>query len=123
MEAVKNGALTHAPYKIKMGAPRTGFITSIDALAIGNAARDLGAGRYVKTDTLDLHAGIVLAKKVGEKVEEGECLATIYAADIVRATEVGTRLLQAIEIGDHAVGVPPLIYGIVDKDGLQPYMP
>lgn len=56
----------------------TGFIKAIEAIEIGIASRDLGAGRHKKDDVLDLSAGIYLHKKVGDFVEKGEKIATIY---------------------------------------------
>lgn len=56
----------------------TGFVKSIEAIEIGIASRDLGAGRHKKGDVLDLSAGIYIHKKVGDFVEKGEKIATIY---------------------------------------------
>ncbi|MDU5099199.1 MAG: thymidine phosphorylase [Peptoniphilus grossensis] len=56
----------------------SGFVKSIEAIEIGIASRDLGAGRHKKGDVLDLSAGIYLHKKVGDFVEKGEKIATIY---------------------------------------------
>ncbi|MFR6448895.1 MAG: thymidine phosphorylase [Peptoniphilus grossensis] len=56
----------------------TGFVKSIEAIEIGIASRDLGAGRHKKGDVLDLSAGIYLHKKVGDFVKKGEKIATIY---------------------------------------------
>ena len=55
-----------------------GFITKIDALKIGYLVKDLGAGRNTKEDPIDYGVGIVLHKKVGEYIEKGEPLLTIY---------------------------------------------
>ena len=68
----------------------TGFVKSIEAIEIGIASRDLGAGRHKKGDVLDLSAGIYLHKKVGDFVENGEKIATIY-------TEKKNEVAGAIE--------------------------
>ena len=68
----------------------TGFVKSIEAIEIGIASRDLGAGRHKKGDVLDLSAGIYLHKKVGDFVEKGEKIATIY-------TEKENEVAGAIE--------------------------
>ena len=68
----------------------TGFVKSIEAIEIGIASRDLGAGRHKKGDVLDLSAGIYLHKKVGDFVEKGEKIATIY-------TEKKNEVAGAIE--------------------------
>lgn len=56
----------------------TGFVKFIEAIEVGIASRDLGAGRHKKGDVLDLSAGIYLHKKVSDFVEKGEKIATIY---------------------------------------------
>ena len=68
----------------------TGFVKSIEAIEIGIASRDLGAGRHKKGDVLDLSAGIYLHKKVSDFVEKGEKIATIY-------TEKENEVAGAIE--------------------------
>ena len=56
----------------------TGYVNHIDSLEIGLSAMRLGAGRSKLTDVIDHSAGIVLNKKVGSFVKEGEVLATAY---------------------------------------------
>ena len=68
----------------------TGFVKAIEAIEIGIASRDLGAGRHKKGDVLDLSAGIYLHKKVGDFVKKGEKIATIY-------TEKENEVAGAIE--------------------------
>lgn len=55
------------------------YVEHIDALMIGEAAMHLGAGRATKEDIIDHGVGIVLHKKVGDRVCQGECIAKIYA--------------------------------------------
>ena len=68
-----------AKYKFEVKAEREGYISKIDALTVGNASCILGAGREKLSDSVDHAVGIVLAKKVGDKVSKGDTLATIYA--------------------------------------------
>ena len=68
-----------AKYEINVLATKSGYVSKIDALTVGNASCILGAGREKLTDSVDHAVGIVLAKKVGDKVSEGDVLATIYA--------------------------------------------
>jgi pyrimidine-nucleoside phosphorylase len=80
---------------------KSGYVTSLDALSVGNAAALLGAGRQTKNDTIDYLAGIWLSKIQGEKVERGEPLATLYASDQNRlSSETLSALLSAYQIGD-----------------------
>lgn len=55
------------------------YVEHIDALMIGEAAMHLGAGRATKEDIIDHGVGVVLHKKVGDRVCQGECIAKIYA--------------------------------------------
>lgn len=57
---------------------KEGIIKRIDALTIGKCAMKLGGGREVITDVINMSAGIVLNKKIGDKVEKGELLCTLY---------------------------------------------
>ncbi len=68
-----------AKYEINVLATKSGYVSKIDALTVGNASCILGAGREKLTDSVDHAVGIVLAKKVGDKVSNGDVLATIYA--------------------------------------------
>ena len=63
---------------IEVKATKSGNIKHIDSLAIGVSAMKLGAGRATKEDVIDMSAGIVLSKKVGETVQIGDVLATLY---------------------------------------------
>jgi len=63
---------------VEVRSSEAGYIEKIDALAIGVAAMKLGAGRATKEDTIDPDVGIVLRKKVSEKVEKDEVIAYLY---------------------------------------------
>lgn len=71
--------LPQAAYHIDVPAKEAGVISEIVADEIGVAAMLLGAGRATKEDEIDLAVGIMLRKKVGDKVEKGEPLVTLYA--------------------------------------------
>lgn len=68
-----------AKYTVQVIAEQDGYVSHIDALAIGNAAMMLGAGRSRIGEEIDHSVGIVLGKKVNDKVCSGEVLATIYS--------------------------------------------
>ena len=55
-----------------------GYVQSLDALTIGVSSMKLGGGRETLEDVIDMSAGIILNKKVGDKVAKGELLATLY---------------------------------------------
>ena len=70
-----------AEFTEELRADEAGYIKAIKARQIGLASQKTGAGRETKEDEIDLAAGIVLNKKVGDRVEEGELLATFYGND------------------------------------------
>ncbi|EOH91366.1 pyrimidine-nucleoside phosphorylase [Enterococcus pallens] len=105
--------LLTARYESELPAKTSGYVTKLVANEIGIAAMLLGAGRKTKEDAIDHAVGIKLHKKVGEKVEAGESLLTIYA-NTEEIQEVEKLLYENIEIGDQAVE-PTLIHGIVTE--------
>ena len=106
--------LPQAAHQIAIEAQTSGYITYMEADEIGTAAMILGAGRATKESEIDLAVGIVLHKKVGDRVEAGEVLATFYAnsEDIADAKE---KFLSNITISEQAVEAPPLVYKIITK--------
>ena len=90
-------------------APRSGYITGMDAEKIGIAAMLLGAGRAKKEDTIDMAAGIRLMKKTGEKITAGEPIAMLYTASGRDFKAAEGRYLEALTIGDTAPVLRPLI--------------
>lgn len=70
--------LYFASNQLQLKSNKTGYIDKIEALKVGKAAMLLGAGRETKESVIDHYVGIELHKKVGDFVEEGETLVTIY---------------------------------------------
>ncbi|MDO3410244.1 pyrimidine-nucleoside phosphorylase [Saccharibacillus sp. CPCC 101409] len=105
--------LPQAPYRFEVPAPRSGVVSRIVADEIGVAAMLLGAGRATKESEIDLAVGLMLNKKVGEAVEEGQSLVTIHASSEDVAA-VKAKILASIEISDSAEA-PTLIYGTITE--------
>jgi pyrimidine-nucleoside phosphorylase len=102
-----------APHREEFPAPQAAYIQAIDAEAIGIAAYTLGAGRKVKTDAIDPAVGLVLRKKVGERVEAGESLLDIHAQSPEQANSIKKSLLEAYGFSESPVKAPPLIDKII----------
>lgn len=77
-----------------------GYITQIEARAIGLASQHSGAGRATKQDVLDLSAGIYLHKKVGDEVSAGDLLATVYGSDKNKVEKAAEEAARAFQIGN-----------------------
>ena len=70
--------LPQAKQVVAMRAKTEGYVKELHALQLGNLAMRLGAGRQKKTDTIDHSVGIVLNKKAGDLVHQGDVLAYIH---------------------------------------------
>ena len=102
--------LPKAKYIVEVKSKMEGYVKSIDAEEIGKAALYLGAGRETIESKLDLAVGIVLNKKVDDKVELGEVLAYIHLNNMEKAEEVERRLHEIYLIGDKNNAKKQLIY-------------
>lgn len=78
-----------------------GFVEAIQARAIGLASQHAGAGRATKEDQIDLSAGIMLYKKVGDSVNKGELLVTVYGNDQARVDKGAQEASSAFLIQDN----------------------
>ena len=87
--------LPRAPFQRPVPAGASGQVAAIDALEIALAAKSLGAGRDRKDAAIDLSVGVVLRKKVGDRVQAGESLATIHARTEEAARQVTSRVAAA----------------------------
>lgn len=113
--------LPQASKIVEMKAPKSGYISKIEAEEIGIAAMILGAGRETKEDVLDLSAGIVLQKKVGDYVNEGDILASMYLNREDKLQSAIERFEGAYSIIDEKVEPKKLIYGVVTKDEMKKF--
>ncbi|WP_462259064.1 pyrimidine-nucleoside phosphorylase [Vagococcus teuberi] len=105
--------LPQASYIIEVPAKKTGVVSKIVADKIGVAAMLLGAGRRTKEEEIDYAVGLILNKKVGESVFEGESLVTIQS-NRENVDDVLKVIYENIEIGD--LGEEPvLIHKIITE--------
>ncbi len=103
-------SLELAPERYELSAEKSGKVAKLNALAIGQAVKVLGGGRSKKGDEIDVGVGIMLQVKVGEEVEEGAPLLTIYHRD-ERGLQDALKLLEkAADISQEETHAPPLIF-------------
>lgn len=105
--------LPTAEYQIDYKAKSSGVVSELIANEIGVASMMLGAGRQTKDDDIDLSVGIVLNKKVGDKVNVGESLLTIHS-NRENVDDVIKKLDESIEIKAQAK-TPTLIHKIITE--------
>ena len=105
--------LPQAAYKIDVPAKEAGVVSEIVADQIGVAAMLLGAGRATKEDKIDLAVGIMLRKKVGDAVEKGEPLVTLYA-NRENVDDVIAKVYDNIQIAETAEA-PKLVHTVITE--------
>ena len=107
-------ALDEAPIVREVPAPRSGTIEHLDAIRVGVAALHLGAGRRVKSDTIDHAVGVVCRAKRGSAVAEGQILAHVHARTESAAEAAVREVLDAYTIGDGVPEQRPVLLEVID---------
>ncbi|NKI21416.1 pyrimidine-nucleoside phosphorylase [Paenibacillus dendritiformis] len=105
--------LPQASFLIEVPARQDGVVAEIVADEIGTAAMLLGAGRATKDSEIDLAVGLMLNKKIGDRVQAGESLVTIHA-NRENVDDVIEKIYANIRIGDHAEA-PVLVHDFVTE--------
>ena len=114
--------LPQAKVKRDILSKHTGWVEKIDALAVGFASKTLGAGRKTKDESIDLSAGIVLKKKVGDKIKKGEPMAILHSdGDKDKIAQAKDKIFSAYRIGHNKVNPPKFFYARVSKEGIEEY--
>ncbi len=98
-----------AKHIVEVKADKAGYVKRIDALMIGESAMRLGAGRAKIEDQIDMSAGIVLNKKIGDVVKEDETLCFVHT-NIDEFSEILKDIKEAFIIDEKEVKVPPIIH-------------
>lgn len=104
---------------VEVVSTESGYVAGYDTMQIGLLAIALGAGRTRVDDVIDPKAGIVITKKIGDRVEKGELIATVYTdrADVLE--QARQRLLSCIHVGAAKPASPPLVHAFVDHAGVH----
>ena len=107
--------LPQAQHTTQVKSAKEGIIASMQCEQIGTACVILGGGRERKEDSVDPSVGIVLHKKVGDRIDAGEPLATIYYNAEDRAARARQRIESSIEIGDAVPAKRPLLHKVIGQ--------
>lgn len=102
-------------------AEEGGFIEHIDTSEIGMVSLALGGGRETKESEIDLSVGIVLKKKVGDKVEKNDVVATIYANDLEKLKAAKERFERAYIFCKTPAKKQRLVKWVISKNGAKKY--
>lgn len=92
-------------------AEQSGWISSMQTRDIGVAANTLGAGRFKASDKVDLTVGLRMHKTIGDRVEKGEPILTIYHRGGRNLAEATAMLRASIKVGEQKVEKLPLLIG------------
>ena len=105
--------LPEAAFKREVPSAEGGYVAHIEAEDVGLVSMHLGGGRVTKDSAIDLSVGVVLHKKVGDRVEPGESLATIHASDEKKAAEAAELLKKCYTLSQSPVEKAPFIKAVV----------
>lgn len=101
-----------ALYVYQVKSIKSGYVTYINTMQLGLDSMRLGAGRETKEDIIDMTAGILLNKKLGDKVSKGDVLMTLYT-ERANMQEMVSSAMNNFEIEDEQVEVSPVVEEVI----------
>ena len=98
---------------IEVRSNKQGYISKMDTSNIGRISTLLGAGRETKEDIIDYSAGIIVTKKTGDYINEGDIIAELHTSknDVIQEAE--SRYLSSIEVSSQIPENKPMVYKII----------
>ena len=107
--------LPRAQHSMQVASAKQGYLAAMQCEQIGTACVILGGGRERKEDSVDPAVGIMLHKKVGERVSAGEAIATIYYNSQARAEQARRLIETSCRIADAPPSPKrPLIHKVIE---------
>lgn len=110
-----------APFKVTVKAKESGYVSKIDAEAVGKAAVALGGGREKKGDPIDHTVGINFKLRLNGKVEKGDVIAILYAKEIKKADAAGALIEGCYQLSKEPQADDRLLYAYVTEKGIEYY--
>ena len=101
--------LPAAPIIRDVCSMRAGFVSSIDTRALGLAVVQLGGGRTHPDDEIDLSVGLDRTVRLGDRLEVGEPICRVHAANEATAEHVENIITQAVVIDDKPADILPIV--------------
>ncbi len=103
-------------HRVDVLSPHSGYVTAIDCEHVGTACVILGGGRERKEDSVDPAVGIVVHKKIGDRVAGGEPLCKIHCHSDAQAARAKTLLEESYQIAAAAPArQPSLVHRVIHK--------
>lgn len=103
----------NAKYIVPVLAETEGYIKGIEAERLGEISCSLGAGRVKKEDVIDNQVGLIINKKIGDKIEKNDVLGIIHSNDKIKLKIAIDNFKQCFEISEEYVEKPKVILGIM----------
>jgi pyrimidine-nucleoside phosphorylase len=120
IEAIENLEKYPLPkFAMEVKSSEKGFIKEIDSFELGLTSISLGAGREKIDDIIDMKAGILLKKKVGDAVDVGDSLVVFYTDRENVLASARERITKAFTFSSTKPERKPMIFDIVDKNGVR----
>ena len=106
-------SLCRVKRQVPVTAEKSGSVVSMQAELIGKAAQLLGAGRETKEDIIDPAVGLIMHKRVGDAVQAGEAICTLYVNDEKNLEDAISTMKEAVQIGAKPDHVTPMVYAVI----------
>jgi len=100
----------------KVESPRSGFVTKINTAEIGHAIAAIGGGRVRIDDAIDPAVGFMVECRIGDRLDAGAMLGTVFCRNESQANEASARIRAAYEISDHSpTEIPHLLREVINQ--------
>jgi pyrimidine-nucleoside phosphorylase len=120
VEAIENLEKYPLPkFAMEVKSSEKGFVNEIDSFELGLTSISLGAGREKIDDVIDMKAGMLLKKKVGDAVNVGDSLAVFYTDREQILASARGRITRAFKFSSIKPEPKPMILDVVDKNGVR----
>ena len=114
--ALANPAAFHKPLASRaITAETSGYLAAMNCTQIGWAVQRLGAGRTRPGDPVSAHAGLEMHAKLGDRVVEGQLLATIFAEDAALLDEPERMLHKTLQVAGTSPDLAPLVREVIAR--------
>ncbi len=113
------GRLPQAQVVRDVPALSSGWVGRMDTTGLGNTAQGMGAGRSQKTDPIHYEVGFVLHRRIGDRVEAGEAMATVYAKDEESAQTAIRQIQRDIAIAREKTAPSKLLHAVVTAEEVE----